>query len=72
MTDNEQMDLLEQYLAEAKEHATVLRDLMAKAKSTPDGLTKEAIEEMTKHQQAWSAIMEKHNELAKGLYGKQD
>jgi hypothetical protein len=70
MTDNEPLDLLEQYLAEAKEQATILRDLMAKAKNNMEGFTKEAIEEMTRHQQAWSAIMEKHNALAQELYGK--
>jgi hypothetical protein len=72
MTDNEMMDLLEQHLVHARDHANAMRELTKEAKSTPGGVTQAILDKMAEHQKAWSEVMQEHNKLAGEMYGKKD
>jgi hypothetical protein len=70
MDENQMMEQMEQHLAKANEHSQELRALVRQAKETKAGLSPELMAKMAEYQQAWAAEIEKHNEIAKVLFGK--
>jgi L-fucose isomerase-like protein len=69
MDENQMMDQMEQHLAKANEHSKKLRELVRQAKTSGNGITPELLAQMAEYQKAWTAEIERHNAIAKVLFG---